>query len=569
MKVNNLFKKVGSVITTAALLGTLGITAFADETTATGGISITSVNAVQKGSSDVYDVTVNYKTTKANTVGMTLLVYKNSDNKTDLTTGSYNGESMQIIGINQDAAVSGSSDSATEGHFTFSVTTNSTDANNYYLQKGTKALIAVSGDQCTPDYATLMIEKDPVVVDSEAKLSLGDVSIPADKTIADELTEKAQEDGTGPMLTSGGTDTGVKLPLKDITLTWTPPESGSGEGTWTGRVTLTPAQFNDLKIGGVKANGNVTVTVTANVTRTAVPADKVSSVVELTAVQGNNNTFTKTYTADKGTDETAIKTALFNNKTATISKDNVTGTVTLSGDWAVLKDTTYDKDKDENQDLVYEVTIPQVATVTGITYPDNNYLTIPAAGLKFTVNVTVSRTQYIGAITIEGAPTSIEVSSTATDKEIKDSLNEAIKNATIKIDGTAADTTKITMDWVITKTDEGVPTSAKLHVSAVDSSLGNLPAEGIDVEPSIGITVKQGSKYALGDLNGDGVINALDAGEVMKKFFNSSYEFKDKSGDVIDDINAKLNMDNVINALDAGEVMKKFFDSSYKFPVEE
>lgn len=490
MKVNNLFKKVGSVMTTVALLGTLGTTAFATETTATGGISITSVNAVQKGSSDVYDVTVNYKTTKANTVGMTLLVYKNSDNKTDLTTGSYNGESMQIIGINQDAAVSGSSDSATEGHFTFSVTTNSTDANNYYLQKGTKALIAVSGDQCTPDYATFGINQ---TVDSGSLTFNKTLNANAD--FNEELTAEARKDSA--KLISGDVETSKSVSLENATIgRWTK----GADNTWTSTATILKA---DLEKELCTCEGDsINVSLTANVTVNPVDADKVSSVGGLTAVQGENNTFTKTHTADKGIDETAIKTALFNYKTATISKDNVTGTVTLSGDWAVLK-TPYDKDKDENQDLVYEVTIPQGETVTGITYPDNNYLTIPAAGLKFTVNVTVSRTQYIGAITIEGAPTSIEVSSTATDEEIKTVLNNAIKDLDIKIDGVKLeDKSKITMDWVIERTAENVPTSAKLHVSAVDSSLDKLPAEGIDVT-TVAINIKTGVTYVLGDVDGD------------------------------------------------------------------
>ena len=286
----------------------------------------------------------------------------------------------------------------------------------------------------------------------------------------------------------------VSLSLADIKdANWTLGEDGKYTKTYT-------FKEGNTSIEGVEFKEDKTVVVIATITKTAVDADTVSEVDGLVAATGTTNTFTKIYSADKDTEESVIKDALFKDKTAKIANGVATGTVTLDPNWATSTGvSSYDKTADEDQNLVYEVTIPNTATVTG-----NEYLKIADDGLKFTVNVTVSRTQYINAITLVDAPESIEVSSTATDDQIKEALNKAIENATIKIDEKEpVDKSKITeKDWVITRTEK-VPTSAKLHVSAVDSSLGNLPASGIDVTPAINIIVKTGVTYILGDVDGD------------------------------------------------------------------
>ena len=569
MKVNNLLKKVGSVITTAALLATLGTTAFADGGVTVGvngdGISITKVETVQhENSTDVYDVTVTYKTTKDNAVGMTMLVYKNKDDSSlnDNAANPYTEGSMQIIGIDQTKAESSSDGSAKEGSFTFSVTTNAgtTEAPNvYHIKKGKKALIAVSGDKCTPAYAALLIklvakEITPKTLDKAVSVAANasdvDIQSALDAAVTNVTVEVVDDVKNNHQVSLD------KANIKDDS--WTPGENGKYTKTYT-------FKEGNTSIEGVEFKEDKTVVVTATITKTAVDADTVSEVDGLVAATGTTNTFTKIYSADKDTEESVIKDALFKDKTAKIANGVATGTVTLDPNWATSTGvSSYDKTADEDQNLVYEVTIPNTATVTG-----NEYLKIADDGLKFTVNVTVSRTQYINAITLVDAPESIEVSSTATDDQIKEALNKAIENATIKIDEKEpVDKSKITeKDWVITRTEK-VPTSAKLHVSAVDSSLGNLPASGIDVTPAIAIKVKTGSNYGLADLNGDGSVDAQDAAEVMKKFFNSAYEFKDSNGEVIGDVNAKLTKDEDIDAADAAEVMKKFFNSAYKFPIE-
>ena len=569
MKVNNLLKKVGSVITTAALLATLGTTAFADapekytDSNEGTGIKITDVRTEQVGTSDIYKVTVDYYTTVDNLTGMTMMMYTKNDinDPSSLEKPRYEA-SMKIVGIDQQAGKKGATGTAADdadkkGSFVFNITTNESGSNGYYVKKGVPALIAVSGDQCTPAYALCGVN---AVADS--------ATINVTKVTQDAPANATDEEIKG-LLNNNDDVMNAKIDIRDankdlITQAGVSDATASGwekQADGTFKNTYTFAQ-GCKTVSGVDLQKAISVSIVATITKTAVNANTVSSVDGLTAKEGSVNTFEKTYSADQNTEESVIKDALFKDKTAKIANGIATGTVTLESGWAKSTGTAYDKSADEDQNLVYEVTIPNTATVTG-----NEYLKIAADGLKFTVNVTVSRTQYISAITLDGAPGSIDVSSTATDDQIKEALNKAIKNATIKIDETEADKSKLTMEWVIART-ENVPTSAKLHVSAVDSSLGNLPASGIDVTPAIAIKVKTGSNYGLADLNGDGSVDAQDAAEVMKKFFNSAYEFKDSNGEVIGDVNAKLTKDEDIDAADAAEVMKKFFNSAYKFPIE-
>lgn len=492
MKVNNLLKKVGSVITTAALLATLGTTAFADgenvSTKPGKGISITSVTTTKVDDNGLYNVKVEYATTVDNVTGMTMLAYRAKDssgNPSDTALGTAYSNDMQIVGIDQKEPVKNNS-----GSFEFKVTTN-TDANGFYIQKGKKALIAVSGDQCEPAYATLLIK----LAAKEITPKTLDKAVSVDANASDDAIQSAlntaAEKATVSVIDDVDGEHQVSLSLADIKDgKWTLGEDGKYTKTYTFKASNTYVE-------GVEFKEDKTVKVTATITKTAVNANTVSSVDGLTAKEGSVNTFEKTYSADQNTEESVIKDALFKDKTAKIANGIATGTVTLESGWAKSTGTAYDKSADGDQNLTYEVTIPNTATVTG-----NEYLKIAADGLKFTVNVTVSRTQYISAITLDGAPGSIDVSSTATDDQIKEALNKAIKNATIKIDETEADKSKLTMEWVIART-ENVPTSAKLHVSAVDSSLGNLPASGIDVTPAINITVKTGVTYILGDVDGD------------------------------------------------------------------
>ena len=71
-------------------------------------------------------------------------------------------------------------------------------------------------------------------------------------------------------------------------------------------------------------------------------------------------------------------------------------------------------------------------------------------------------------------------------------------------------------------------------------------------------------EYTLGDVDGNGVINATDAGWVLKKYADSTTVLPcgvDAAADVVGN--------GTINATDAGWVLKKYADSTTVFPAEQ
>lgn len=561
MKVNNLFKKVGSVMTTVALLGTLGTTAFATETTATGGISITSVNAVQKGSSDVYDVTVNYKTTKANTVGMTLLVYKNSDNKTDLTTGSYNGESMQIIGINQDAAVSGSSDSATEGHFTFSVTTNSTDANNYYLQKGTKALIAVSGDQCTPDYATFGINQ---TVDSGSLTFNKTLNANAD--FNEELTAGARKDSA--KLISGDVETSKSVSLENATIgRWTK----GADNTWTSTATILKA---DLEKELCTCEGDsINVSLTANVTVNPVDATKVKSIGGVSASTGGK--FALTYSpTDTTTPVTKDAITGFLEKQKIVVTDS-TGTVDsepIEITKEMLSDPGDITDSDNDYKVDYTLTIKS-NTTTG-----NSLLNAPADDITANIEVTVTKETVITGIELVGDPITVTVTrgtdDTATIDSIKSELEKAITTGDYKFDVTLSKGDPVTgvavanieYEWAVETQPNGT-FKATLKAKAIKEA-ANIDAEmtgdvTVKIETAPVITVNEKPAGIYGDVDESGVVDMDDAALVMRYFLRKIDKFDAPN------IYADVDESGVVDMDDAALIMRYFLRKLDKFPADK
>lgn len=160
MKVNNLLKRIGSVVTTAAMLATLGTTGFAYELTdgnVTGvgsDITISKVKVESTNADNVYEVTANYKANNAQNVGVTMLTYsmasRNTDSKTldsvkinSVTNDGMVNTNMPIIGIDQNAKIAKDG----EGTFKFAFTTDSkNNSNKYYIAPGNTAIMFISGD---------------------------------------------------------------------------------------------------------------------------------------------------------------------------------------------------------------------------------------------------------------------------------------------------------------------------------------------------------------------------------------------------------------------------------------
>jgi len=165
MKVNNLLKRIGSVVTTAAMLATLGTTGFAaDPVDVTGtkndgsNIKITSVKRTDMGSG-VYKFTIGYDSedaSKQNSIGVTMLTYVKSDRSGISAGTAYNDSTMQIVGVNQETQTN------TTGNIEFSVATSedssALSSNDLLIMtSGQKGLVMIGGDNTTPAVAEFSI----------------------------------------------------------------------------------------------------------------------------------------------------------------------------------------------------------------------------------------------------------------------------------------------------------------------------------------------------------------------------------------------------------------------------
>lgn len=164
MKVNNLLKRIGSVVTTAAMLATLGTTGFAaDPVDVTGtkndgsNIKITSVKRTDMGSG-VYKFTIGYDSedaSKQNSIGVTMLTYVMSDRSGISAGTAYNDSTMQIVGVNQETQTN------TTGNIEFSVATSEDSSalspNALLMTSGQKGLVMIGGDNTTPAVAEFSI----------------------------------------------------------------------------------------------------------------------------------------------------------------------------------------------------------------------------------------------------------------------------------------------------------------------------------------------------------------------------------------------------------------------------
>ena len=180
MKVNNLLKRIGSVVTTAAMLATLGTTGFAaDPVDVTGtkndgsNIKITSVKRTDMGSG-VYKFTIGYDSedaSKQNSIGVTMLTYVMSDRSGISAGTTYNDSTMQIVGVNQETQTN------TTGNIEFSVATSedssALSSNALLMTSGQKGLVMIGGDNTTPAVAEFSIPAASWTIASAVELVNG------------------------------------------------------------------------------------------------------------------------------------------------------------------------------------------------------------------------------------------------------------------------------------------------------------------------------------------------------------------------------------------------------------
>lgn len=547
-------KKITAAVSAAAMIATLGTTAFALEGNAGVGVTIDTITkSVIDADKQIYNIKVDFTSSSANEIGMTMLTYGNKDDS-DLSLGTgYDDGTMKIIGVDQiDPVTSGN-----EGSFEFKITTKA-DSGAIYLKKGKTALITLSGDGVTtPAVAPLSIN---AIAGYAAPVNLGEVSMAANADVQAELTAAAKGQSAAVYEKQDDEVSLGNVSLADATIgAWT-----ESEGTYTATATLpgsTVMSGVDFPAAGLS------VSLSATVTFNAVAASKATAVEGFTANEDVTE-FAKTVTADDTTTDAKLKEEVVGKKvTLTDKTGKVSGTVEITEGMVATSD-TYVSSNENDQVITYTVTVPK-DTATSSTL-----LNVPDGGIIATVKVTVTKTPVIKAIALDGAKIEVTVTKGDDDDATKAAITKAIADKVTTangykfvVDGTDIALADATYAWSVTGSDKAF--TASLKVTAVTGDVAEMPVGGIDATlPEIVITVNEKPAFVYGDLNGDGKINMIDAGLAKQRFLEKIDKFTDSKGNVIDDAAANVNGDGKINMIDAGLIKQRFLEKIDKFPVE-
>lgn len=551
-------KKITAAVSAAAMIATMGTSAFAAVGNPGSGVTIDTITkTLVDETNQIYNIKVDFTSSSANEIGMTMLTYGNADDsslnlQSDWDNNKYKDDnSMKIVGVDQKEPVANGS----TGSFEFKITTKQS-AGAIYLKKGATALIALSGDGVTtPAVAPLSIN---AIAGYAAPVNLGEVSMAANADVQAELTAAAKGQSAAVYEKQDDEVSLGNVPLADATIgTWT-----EKDGTYTATATI-PA--STVMSGVDFPAAGLSVSLTATTKFTAVNAAKATAVEGFTANEGATE-FTKTVTADDSTSDATLKNQLVGKKvTLADESGKVSGAVTIT-DSMVATDETYDSATESDQVITYTVTVPEGAT-------DNTLLNVSSGGIAVTAKITVTKTPVIKAIALEGAEIEVSVTKGDTDEAtsaaIKSALDAKIASGyKFVVDGTDVTISNATYAWTVT--GSGNTFTATMKVTAVTGEgLAEMPATGIDATlPKITITVNDKPAYVYGDLNGDGKVNMVDACLAKQRFLKKIDQFTDSTGSTIDDAAGDLNGDGKVNMVDAGLIKQKFLKKIDQFPVE-
>lgn len=418
MKVNNLLKRIGSVVTTAAMLATLGTTGFAaDPVDVTGtktngsNIKITSVKRTDMGSG-VYKFTIGYDsedTSKQNSIGVTMLTYVMSDRGGISAGTAYNDSTMQIVGVNQEKQTN------TTGNIEFSVATSEDSSelgkNALLMTSGQKGLVMIGGDNTTPAVAEFSIPAASPTPWTATKLDVTQPSKAPSITVA-QLRNTATVKNTVKSL-SAFNNMSAKVTSSD----------GANEAATT--VSLTGINNDDITIEPTPANNSTAGDYTAKVAANKLVGDSVESAPEATlALEGNvtfnfkvvKEDFTVTSYAlnTTDTDKTVYYQPGANQKQAVIDAIKrgimISGTVGSETKSQTITDITLGEDKIKiNEAGTYE------ADLSGVTLSSDLYDFTGSADKKITGKL-AEDTGNKAVLTVGDAGNKItQVEGTATD----------------------------------------------------------------------------------------------------------------------------------------------------------
>ena len=507
-------KKITAAVSAAAMIATMGTTAFAASPVSAGqdgdGITITDVTVTQRESgSKLYDVSVTYTTSVAQEIGTTMLTYVKHGTSlvsaqayTDVEDSA--GKKMNIVGVDQKNDMEA---------FTFTVTTEE-NSNGIYMTPGEAGLLMLSGDKVTtPAVASVKIPA-PAAVKATADAVDVDVYSYEDaeaikSKIVTKLTGKTAnifgtaEGAADATYTFTGTETAVLAPVADQT------------GKYTYTVTIPEGATLSNTTVSIPANFTCAVEVTANTVAWT------ANTIEL----NGGNTVSLTKGDVTGDINDAVKAALIAKGFVIKDAENHGAPVTnASSDGVITVESTgvaYVADSSEDQTLTYKVTVTNAESKQG----DVTVATL-ASGEITDIAVTVAALdadQFIVA-TAEGtkggaAVSSVTVPNGTSEADAKVALTAAIDNITVK--NATGDKTEsgwtTSGEWSIAgydATNESAATYTATIAIAEPTERGTdkgVNKDSIKLTLTLNVEAKpQGEPVYLGDVNLDGVINAKD-----------------------------------------------------------
>lgn len=522
-------KKITAAVSAAAMIATMGTTAFAYEKTTNveteigNGINITKVQCLDTDKDGIFDVEIGYTTTSAHELGATMLTYGNAGN-TSLTTGDFtNTTDMKIVGVDQSESVGANENKS----FNFKVSAIPSTTNSYYLKRGVTALVAISGSGATAK-SVAQLQLDPLTATSA---TMTETSVPVNYFYGDNdeailAAVKAAIKGKTVNVAAVGTavDEKTKKPLESYTAVYTlagTEEVTKENNTYSVTIPNTATFDADsadasciaIPTDGIKAEIPVTLTAKAWTGTGLALREGVTSV-----------SINKNDIASDDTDATkAVKKALegilyitdTDGRSAKVTNVLADGVITVEK----TGETQYNSTLNGEQDLKFKVTAANAQSVKENT--ESEVIATLESGTIETLDVKVKALGpgefFVKDVKALKNGAEVTIPDQAYGTNLQDALNSALDGAKILVygeNGESEEWSLATGEWDITNYSDTVETeqpnvTAKKKIVAPENSKGKIDS-GNDIELPFTFKVLAKPVGILGDVDKSGEVDDTD-----------------------------------------------------------
>ncbi len=502
-------KKITAAVSAAAMIATMGTTAFAADP-ASGAIEIT--NVLHSVSGNVHTFTVQYTAGDVQDIGITMFSYagkeipvlnKNDHDNFDASKALDSAEQpYKVVGVDQVANTTEKT-----GEISFKVSTDDKTA-PIYMEEGQTGLVKLGGDKVNaPAIATFTIPESPWAITGVAASKAG---APVTEVTGINYNATVEEIAAA-----------IKNAIDKVTVTG----ANGKTADWTVPETLSGVTVADYTLG--KA-GTFTAKVPLAQFRPSDAAATIGDVNELTfAVTVNKDIWTATSAqmADGGKYEKQLSDVA---NDAVLENDIKTKKIKLIAEGKELtldyNDTFTITKGEDNRDNGVGVVKYSVKVPAG-TYSDaNNEVTVSAdltADVEYEVKEVIDYSKIVnGTFTVSNGSDVLTVPYGITVAN-KTSMNDAVKNITFALKNMAETPVGLVKDAdyeVVWNGTYDAETAATYELTATITLKGDYKFEGgaATKEVKVSVTVQAAPAFTYGDVDGSGVIDLTDAMEIVK-----------------------------------------------------